>query len=178
MEPQDITNLFTAGLGLATVWLAFETHRMATASKAAVVAAAQPFLSLRGTYVNLAKLQDLSAKNQGATRLGVRLCNPGRVLVKYKVVEMTASMSGHTVPAPAFETTGGVLHPDEEVTYFFPLIITSQPIQPPATGEIGLRIQFWTVESARKSLTAKLRISVTSQTTHEWMFLEGPTYDE
>lgn len=177
MTAQEIANLLTAGLGVATVWLAIETRRMATAAKAAIDLAAQPYLSLRGTYLNLGKLRDLSAANQGATRIGVHLYNPGKVLVRYDVVEMAASMAGNTESNPVFDNTKGVLHPDEQITYFYPLIKTPQQIQAPTEGEVSIRVQYWAVETAKKLVSGKYRILVTSQNTHEWVLIEGPNYD-
>lgn len=177
MTVQEIANLLTAGLGAATVWLAIETRRMATASKAAIDLAVQPYLSLRGTTLSLGKLQDLSALNQGATRIGVRLYNPGKVLIKYDVVEMTASIAGLTESNPIFYNTKGVLHPDEEIAHLYPLIKSSKQILAPTEGEVWIRVQFWSVEARKKSVTAKYQLNVTSQNNHEWLLLEGPTYE-
>lgn len=176
MTAQEIANLLTAGLGVTTVWLAIETRRMASASRAAIDLAAQPYLSLRGTSLSLGKLQDLSAVNQGATRIGVRLCNPGKILIKYEVIEMTASIAGATEQNPVFYNTKGVLHPEEEIAHLFPIIKTPQQIKAPTEGEVSIKVQYWAVETRKKAVSAKYRIVVTSQSNHEWLLLEGPTY--
>ena len=176
MDAQTLLNLLTAALAVATVWLAISTQRMAAAAKASVDLAAHPYLSIRGTYVSLGALRDLSAVHSGATRLGIRLFNPGKVRVTYQIDQIIASIGGHTVDTPKFETTSGVVHPDEETTYFFPVIPSPKPIQSPAEGEIAVTISFWSIPTEKQSLKAKLRVFVTSPTNHEWLFLEGPVY--
>ena len=176
MDGQSIANWLTAGLGIATVWLAIATQRMATAAKASVDLAAHPYLSIRGLHVSLGSLRDLSATHAGATRLGIRLFNPGKVRITYQIENISASIGGHSVATPKFESTGGVIHPDEETTYFYPLIPSPSPIQAPTDGEMAVTVSYWSVPTEKKSVKAKLRVLVTSQSTHEWLFLEGPEY--
>ena len=66
--------------------------------------------------------------------------NPGKVRVTYQIDQIIASIGGHTVDTPKFETTSGVVHPDEETIFFFPLIPSPKPIQAPAEGEISVTI--------------------------------------
>lgn len=176
MNAQEITNLLTAALAVATVWLGAETRKMAVAAKASIELEARPYLSFRGFYVKIGTLQELSSQNTGALRIGLRLFNPGKVLVTYKVESMLVSINSTTTANPTFDTTGSVIHPAEETLFFYPVIGSLSPLKAPATLEILYRIAYWTVPADKKVLTAKVRLLLTSETDHEWIYLEGPHY--
>jgi len=176
MESQDITNWLTAGLAIATVWLGAETRRMAVAAKASIDLEGRPYLSFRGCFIKIGTLQDLSAQSTGAFRVGLRLFNPGKVLVTYKVESMQVSVNGTPMTNPHFETTGGVIHPSDEMIFFYPIIATETPLATPATAEVQYCISYWAIPAEMKTLTAKVQVLITSLTDHEWIFLEGPHY--
>jgi len=176
MEAQEITNWLTAALAVATVWLGAETRRMAVAAKASIDLESQPYLSFRGFLIKIGTFQDFSNQNTGAFRLGLRLLNPGKVLVTYEVSSMLVSVNGTTAPNPRFDTMGGVIHPSDEMLFFYPIIATAIPLKTPATAEAEFRINYWAIPTEKKSLTAKVRVLLTSETDHEWTYLEGPHY--
>jgi hypothetical protein len=163
-------------MAAATVWLAVETRRMAVATKASIDLLGRPYLAFRGVYLNIGSLLNSPVGHAGAIRLGVRLYNPGKVLVYYHVPQMTASFGGHVAADLTFDSRGGVIHPEEEITYFYPLISSPLPLVAPAEGQVEFQVSFWSVPTERKTLRAKLRVTLTSATTHEWKFLEGPSY--
>ncbi len=176
MNAQDITNWITAALAVATVWLGAETRKMAVTAKASIELESRPYLSFRGFFVKIGTLQDFSAQDKGALRIGLRLFNPGKVLVTYNVESMLVSINGSTIVNPTFDTTGGIIHPTEETFFFHPVIASSSPMKAPATIEIQYHIAYWTVPTDKKILTAKVRLLLTSETDHEWTYIEGPHY--
>jgi len=176
MDAQTLTNVLTAGMAAATVWLAIETRKMAVATKATLDLSTRPYLAFHGIALTIGTLQNPGTHSTGAVRMGVRLRNPGKVLIYYHVPNISASFQGHGALALTFDSRGGVLHPEEEVTYFYPLIATPQPPTAPALGSIEFQISFWSAPTERKTLRAKLNVQLTSATSHEWNFIEGPSY--
>jgi hypothetical protein len=176
MEAQTITNLLTAGLGVATVWLAIETRRMAVAAKSSIDLESHPYLSLRGLFIKPGTIRDLTTSEAGALRIGLRLFNPGKTLVTYNVDSISVSLNGMSSDTPRFETTGGVIHPSEETIFFYPVIRSAVPIQAPSEGEIAFSITYWSVITEKKKLKGKIKYLITSATDHEWVYLEGPNY--
>lgn len=176
MDAQSWAGLLTGAMALATVWLAVETRRMAAAAKASVDLAARPYLAFHGIFLNIGNLQNPGTHYTGAVRMGVRLKNPGKVLVYYHVPHITASFAGYGPLDSKFDSHGGVLHPEEEVVYFYPLIATPAPPKAPAEGEIEFQISFWSAPKERKTLRGKLKVVLTSASSHEWNFIEGPSY--
>ncbi len=176
MEAQDITNLLTAGLAVATVWLGAETRKMAVAAKASIGLESRPYLAFRGIYVKIGTLQDFSAKNAGAFHVGLRLANPGKVLITYEVESMSVTLMGNPSAKPHFDTTSGVIHPAEEITFFYPVIATTAPITAPSEIVVDYAVSYWAVATERKSTRAKVRLLLTSATDHEWTYLDGPHY--
>jgi hypothetical protein len=176
MNAQDITNWLTAALAVATVWLGVETRRMAITAKASIELETRPYLSFRGFHIKIGTLQDISTQNRGGLRIGLRLFNPGKVLVTYKVESMIVSVNGAEAADPKFETMSGVIHPTEEILFFYPVIGTPSPLKAPATAEVKFRIAYWSIPAEKKTLTANVQVLLTSETDHEWTYIEGPDY--
>ena len=179
MDAPEIANWLTLALGAATVWLGFETRRMAKATKESVELQAQPHLALvaldavlRGTK------SDGTLVAGAAARLALRLSNPGSVLVNYEVETLAVTFDGIEVEHPKFETRGGVIHPKSENKFFFPWITTQNVLRPGMVGEIKLKINFWASLLSVQHVTARLTYELQSIEPPyiEWIYLEGPTY--
>jgi hypothetical protein len=176
MNAQEWGNLIAAGVALATLWLGFETMRMSKAARASIDLATKPYLSLRGFFINIGMLHQTSIPNQHAFRIGLRLFSPSKVQIHYEVQSMLVTLNGLAATNPHFDTTKFVLHPDEEMLFFYPLIISGVPITTPAIADVEFRLNFWAVPEEMKSLDGKIRVDITSNATHEWHYLEGPNY--
>ncbi len=171
-------NYLTAGLAIATGWLAIETRRMAGAAKAQVDLQSQPFLSFRGVDVVAANTANISnAQTLPALGFHLRLGNPGQVLVTYKVEELNSSLGNHSLNSGAFVTFGGVIHPHEETLFILPFTQqTSSNVLPKA--EIDFKIDYWAVAGKKQRLSAKIEIQIISinPLNLQWVYLDGPTY--
>ena len=176
MNAQDITNLLTAGLAIATVWLGLETRRMAVAAKASIDLESRPYLSFRGFLIKTGIFQDFSPQSKGAFRIGLRLFNPGKVLISYSVKNMDVSVNDIVATNPHFETTGGVIHPTEELIFFYPIITSLTPIKAPAVAEVKFSINYWATPNEIKNLNSSVRVLITSDNDHEWTYTDGPNY--
>jgi hypothetical protein len=119
MGAQTITNWLTLILAISTVWLAVETRRMSVAAMRSIELETRPYLSFRGLYLSFAKITELtSPTDMPALRLGLRLFNPGKVLVDYQMEEFKVSFANSNPTNPTFETTGGAIHPSTETIFF------------------------------------------------------------
>ncbi|MBI5438315.1 MAG: hypothetical protein HY936_05125 [Nitrosomonadales bacterium] len=179
MDAQTVANWLTFGLGIATVWMAVETRRMSTAAMSSIELETRPYLAFRGLYLSFAKLANLASSTESpALRVGLRLFNPGKVLVNYQVEFLFVSFAGSSPASPTFETTGGVIHPGEETIFFYPwLPFTGQP-NALGAGEVAFTIAFRSTEHQHSRVKGKLTFTVKSQdgSDFEWVFKEGPIY--
>jgi len=179
MDAQTVTNVLTAAMSVATVWLAVETRRMATAAKSSIDLESQPYLALRGIDLKLAQLANpVTGEPASGLRTALRLGNPGKVTVSYHVNSITCTHSFPTGDMSLFATKGGVIFPGEETLFVLPFaaIQPNSPIAP--SGEIQLSLSFWAGSSERQRVSAKIRFEVTRAEPFDWQwaFLTGPSY--
>ena len=118
MDGQDLANLLTLGLGGATVWLGWETRRMAASTRQSIELQSIPYLAFSGLEYVTAKVNVIAtATEHPEVRIGVRLLNPGQVLVQYEIESLVVSFENETVAKPRFDTDGGYLHPKAESVF-------------------------------------------------------------
>jgi hypothetical protein len=179
MTPQDVTNILTAVLGIATVWLAIETRRMSKAAEAQIALQSQPYLAFRGFDIIQINTPDLrNGSSIPSIRIGLRLGNPGQVLISYKIELLQSSIETLSLTSFPYSTDGGTVHPSEETLFLLPFI---QPIKNvPVSSQIDfdLKISYWSVPQQKKELGAKLRLQLLSldPPNWQWVFAEGPVY--
>ena len=179
MDAQILILLLTLGLAIATVWLAFETRRMATATRDLVELQGRPYLAFTGLQLALSPALNVSSDDQGTSaRLALQLSNPGQVLVTYEVDDLEVTFEGVKIKNPTFDNRGGVIHPKDQALFFYPSITTPSALRPGVSGEVGFKIRFWSSPHRQHHLDARLRYQVTSiESGHlEWLYLEGPRY--
>lgn len=178
MTPQDITNILTFILGIATVWLAIETRRMSKSAEAQIALQSQPFLAFRGFDVAFIERTNLAdGKSIVSLRFGLKLANPGQVLVSYNVERLTSSIEAISLNKDLYSTTGGVIHPNEESLFvLIPIQINSSSLSP-ATN-FDFEISFWSIPQQKKTLKARVRFELLTANPLSWqhVFLEGPSY--
>lgn len=178
MDTQTLMNILTAGLAVATVWLAIETRRMASAAKAQVDLQSQPFLSFRGVDIISVNAANLSnGHSQPAFGLRLRLGNPGQVLVSYNVEDIHSSLTDQALTPSSFKTTGGVIHPSEETLFILPFAINAASTLLPLI-DIEFTISYWAVPTKYYWIKAKVQVQVISLNplNWQWVFISGPTY--
>lgn len=179
MDAQTLTNLLTAAMSAATVWLAVETRRMALASKASIDLETKPYLALRGVDLKLAQLANpVAGEPMPGLRTALRLGNPGKVLVSYHVNSITCSHSFPGGDMSQFATKGGVIFPGEETLFVLPFAPLPANSNIAPKGEIQFNLSFWAGSSERQRVAAKIRFEVTraDPLDWQWVFLEGPSY--
>ena len=181
MDTQTVANWLTFGFGIATVWMAVETRRMSVAAMRSIELETRPYLAFRGLYLSFAKLANLASSTETpALRLGLRLFNPGKVLVSYQVQSLAVSFAGNVPTTPTFETTGGVIHPNEETLFFYPWLPFAGQPNTLGAGEVAFTISFRSTENQQSRVKGKLTFTVKSPdgSDFEWVFIEGPVYGQ
>jgi hypothetical protein len=152
---------------------------MAVATRQSVELQSIPYLAFAGVEFTNAKVNVIAtATEHPAARIGVRLLNPGQVLIQYEVEAIAVTFEGEAVADPKFDTHGGYIHPKAETVFRYPLIVLPNPPRPGQSGELSFKINFWSSKFRINHLTAKMRYSVqgTDLSRVEWQFLEGPSY--
>jgi len=180
MDPQLLMNLLTGGLAIATVWLAIETRRMASASKSQIELQGQPHLAFHGFNIATAQVANIAeASTTQALRLGLELNNPGHVLVNYEVTSLSSSLGSVSLNSSDFATKGGVVHPGTQTLFLLPFaLIPPGPSGPAPSSEVEFAISYWATTESKQSLKAKVRLQLLSlqPLNFQWVFLDGPTY--
>ncbi len=171
----DVVAWITLFLCVATVWLGWETRKVAIAAKSSFELEALPYIALKSA--NLSFTAQIGAFDVQANLV---LSNPGKVLVHYHVNSFTVTMPGCTPPPGATVLThGAVIHPGSEMTHFHAGIRVPVPLANPITADVDFDLSYWTVLSAKKSFRASVRVlcpAVTPGTAGTWLYINGPSY--
>lgn len=181
MTAQEISNVATILVAVATAGLAWVTYLVAKASRDALLLQVQPQLAFRGISLNVGRLRDIGAQEwPSAIRVGLRLWNPGKVKVQYHVENISASFNGNGLVLEGFLSKGGAIFPDQELTFFCP--VSPLPGQPYAGSEgiVDATIRYWSVEKQPHTLALKYKFIITSLQPNlnwEWVQMEDPKYD-
>jgi hypothetical protein len=152
---------------------------MAVATRQSVELQSIPYLAFAGLEFTSAKVYALAtATEHPAARIGVKLLNPGQVLIQYEVELLTVTFEGETVAEPQFDTRSGYIHPKAEAIFRYPLILAPNPPTAGQGGEVQFKINFWSSKVHISHLTARMRYTVqgTDLSRIEWQFLDGPAY--
>jgi hypothetical protein len=178
---QEVSNIVTLLVAIATGWLAWVTYRVAKVSKDALLLQSQPFLAFRGVSLKLGQIRDITAKTfPPALRIGLVLRNPGKVAVEYRVEKLAASLNGDDLPLTELLSKGGRIFPDQEESFFYPVSALKAPPHPGSDGLIEADLVFWATAKQRHTLKLKYKIIITSiqpNLNWEWVAIDEPKYD-
>ncbi len=167
----------TLALGGGTFWLARETHQMAASTKQMLDLEAQPHLGLKEMQVGFESPPSVAPAVM--SQIALRLWNPGKVLVQYRVDSITASINKHVPPQGAkFSNRGGVIHPGGETTFYYPPIVVPAPLPSPGVGQVQFELTYWAVhgEEHRFKAAVDLTIGFPPHPSCTWVFTNGPDY--
>lgn len=178
MNAQDITNLLTLFLGIATVWLAVETRRMASAAGESLKLQLEPQLAFDGFEIEQGRVQDFQNPDAAGLKFGLKLSNPGQVRINYRMRCLKAVLDGTAYDGGGLDTSGGVIHPKMSNTFTSPVIRIPKAIQAPSSGEITFEIEFWAVRGELHVMRGSLALMFISSEplVVNFHFLKGPEY--
>ena len=121
IDPNTLVAIFTLGLAIATVWLAFATHRLANITRKAFDLEARPYFAFGDFVLRIFLKRDLQseATRQSLLRVGLVFKNPGKIPVHYKLTEISVTFSGQTVDKPRFQNMGGIIYPGDSSIFWY-----------------------------------------------------------
>ena len=174
MDTQDLTNILTALMGTATLWMAYETRKMARASRDAFALEARPYIALDKLEITVGK----EFETPGAFQIGLKLYNPGKVLITYAVREMKVRLNEMFISSSNFSSQGGVIHPNQLTTFYYPSVNAAIPANSVSKGEVSFKIEFWSIDSERHSFKATIEYYISSDTPRQirWLYVGLPAY--
>jgi hypothetical protein len=166
----------TGLLALGTFWLARSTRSMAEATKRAVEIESEP--QFRFDEVLVAHLPDSPPGPSGVkTQLQLRLWNPGKVRVHYKMDFISVRING--IVAANGQGGRGTIHPGGKEIYFTAGIPLPAPVPIPSNGEIRVRVDYWSVPGQVRTFRASVNVTIwfSPKAGSPWVYIDGP-HDE
>ena len=174
----DALGWLTGLLALATFWLAWTTREMASATKQVAALESQPHLALKDVVIKRGVSTGPERQNP-FVNIELKLTNPGKVLVRYRMASLDAEVHAETVPpTSAFANRGGVIHPGGETTFMFPSIQLPHDVPSPIQGKLELDIRYWAIvgEEQFMKATIDLHIHLVPSFEYRWIYSSGPLY--
>src|SRR6476469_5646267 len=168
----------TLVLAGATVWLGWSTRDMAKATKQLAELQGQPHLSLKAVELTLGTATGPQVQAP-FFNLQLRLANPGKVLVRYRVSSYDLEIHGQNIPTTSqLLNRGGVVHPGMENLFMFPTITLPHNAPSPVSGKLDLNIKFWAIPTEEHSLNATIQlvIHISPNFSYRWIYSTGPIY--
>ncbi|MGA8707977.1 MAG: hypothetical protein WB646_13425 [Steroidobacteraceae bacterium] len=157
----------------ATAWMAYQTRRMAQASQQALALDTIPHLAITGVCLRFTKDGDQPTHAQ----TGLKIQNPGKVLITFKVLELTGTLQDETLPPRPVDSSGGVIHPSLSTEYYLATEVWPPSAQREIHGTISFLIEFWATPDQRHKCKGELKFNAavaTGATT--WMWIGWPIY--
>lgn len=165
---------------VATVWMAFETRKMARASSMALALEAEPYLSLEAVDFEIGRPRDGSGVGPtGTLQVSLRLHNPGKVPVTFSVLNLQVTMPGvKPLGNGGYDNTGGVVFPAQATSFSCPTLECSSPVTAGQSGDVSFEMSYWSVPNDRKKFSGALtfRVKSTDPPYITWTWKGWPTY--
>lgn len=176
-----ITSVVTLLLGIATVWMAFETRRMANAARDSVTLSTQPCLSVRSIEFWPGRLQfptDPVGQTTPCFSAKLRLVNPGKVVVRYKITDTFLSMDSCGPYNPDYANTEGVIFPGEQIEIYFSSLKIIDEFSLKSKGSLRAKFKYWSTEQDKRELACDVSLHVTTLTPFAciWFHQEGSPF--
>jgi len=152
-------NLITVVLAVVTAWMAGETRRMAGVSMRMAQLELQPHLAIDSMKYGWEPGPDGTYNLQ----LGVVLSNPGKVVVSYRVENMSVVVAERAQTLRPFASNGGVIHPGARQPFMYPEIQGFSVDDFPAEGTMGISIVFKVADAedrALKRCSTKMKLRI------------------
>jgi hypothetical protein len=176
----DALAWLTGLLALATFWLAWTTREMAKSTKQIAALEAQPHLALKEVVIRPGVQTGPELQNP-FLNVELRLANPGKVLVRYRMASFRLGIHGQTQGADsAFTNRGGAIHPGSETLFMFPSLHLPHDAPSPVQGRLELDVRYSAVPQEEKSMraTIDLHIHIRPHFDYRWIYSSGPLYSE
>lgn len=167
----------TLALAAGTFWLAVETRKMSAATQRMVELDAQPQLAL--AEFEAAVDNRVEQPEVHLVQLRLRLSNPGKVLVRFRVDSVSVSING-VLPPPAarYINRTGVVHPGTETMFHLTGVLVPKESANPAVANVSYDIAYWAISGKEQRLKASTEhsLGLPPMSGHAWLYLSGPEY--
>lgn len=154
-----ITALTTIILAVITGYYAIVTHRILKYQKDITELELRPFLKMEtiivNFYVNRKNKEDIES-----IQLGVRLKNPSRVLLKYKINSIIASIEKATIDNPRFENDGGYVYPDQITDFTYEAINDFDKSKEVLCAEIKYELEYYSTEKKKYKSIRHYKVNI------------------
>lgn len=152
LTAQDVTNMLTALLGVATVWLAVATQVMAKAAKQSIELETIPYLTFQQPRITVVHVKESSPDQGGErsiVRLGIEFRNPGKVRISYRVKSLRMTLNTRTVEYPEFKNNGGFCYPGDIAVFWYGAIEFPGGLPVPAHGTAYFEVDYWSTNQVK-----------------------------
>jgi hypothetical protein len=142
-----ILNGLTFLLAGGTLWMAWATHRMATATRDMLDLESRPYLVFRDLRIAVHRSLAVGAPStdpalETRIRIALDLTNSGKSELEFEVEELRASVATITNPSPRFHVRKVTLAPQQGTFFWFDDIVIPGEIPVPSEGFVDFRIRY------------------------------------
>lgn len=152
LTAQDVTNILTALLGVATVWLAVATQIMAKSAKQSIELETIPYFTFQQTRMTVAHVKGSAPDpnyERSIVRLGIEFRNPSKVRISYRVKSLRMTLNTRTVEHPEFKNDGGFCYPGDTTAFWYGAIEFPGGLQVPAHGTADFEVEYWSTNQKK-----------------------------
>lgn len=177
MSSDWISVIITIVLVLVTGYYAVITHRIMKYQRDITILEYRPFLKLE--EIQVAKLVDENSKMKGI-RIGIELSNVGRILLKYEVNKMFASIEDKVSNKIVFLNNGGYVYPGQTVSFTYGVIeIDEEEVPEVLKGILEYELMYFSTEKKKYKSYRKYLLTFFQKTSRiEWKSLEEDEIEE
>lgn len=183
-----LTGIFTAAAAtfaaLVTAWMAWETRRMAAASKRATDLEYLPLLGIREIKfgVSSSTAAHLGASGPAvltSVKAGIELFNAGRVPLRYRMKALRLTCAGRSTDTGAYLSRGGMVLPGSSTHFWSTPVALDPPVASfPASGRISCVFEYWrnedtTIHELKAEIEYAINGAAVGSETH-WVTVDEP----
>jgi hypothetical protein len=165
-----LTSITTLVLVCITGYYAIINHLLLKNQREQIRLEKRPFISFEG--VGIKYFVKLIEDEIGGIQLSVKFKNVSKVLIKYEIKKVLASINNITKAKPNLINTEGYLYPSQSIDYSYDTIENQNIKDDIINGEIEYEIEYYSEKI--KKYTTKKKIGViiyTKSKTIEWKFI-------
>jgi hypothetical protein len=172
-----ISVIITIVLVIVTGYYAIITHRIMKYQRDITILEYRPFLKL--DEIQVTKLVDENSKMKGI-RIGIELNNVGRILLKYEVKNMFASIEDKISNKVVFLNNGGYVYPGQTVSFTYGVIEIDEEEAPEVLeGILEYELTYFSTEKKKYKSYRKYLLTYFSKSNRiEWKSLEENEIEE
>lgn len=148
----------TIVLVFITGYYAVVTHRILKYQKDITTLELRPFLKMETLLCNLVCKRE--TQEVEAVQLGIKFKNTSRVMLKYCITIISASIEDAIIDNPQFINYGGYVYPDQTVDFTYPLIQVAHHRKPHLDAKIEYEVEYYSNENQKYNSVREYIIAI------------------